>query len=142
MIALLAVALVLGCLVVERYLATGAQMRMLGSGHATEGRATPVAVRLSGLRRMGLIRACVAIAPLLGLLGTVAGIIETFQSILQGGYLTQMGHGISQALLTTQYGLTIAVPGLVAERVLVRRMERVEWLARSAHATTKEARDA
>ena len=65
----------------------------------------------------------VAAAPLLGLLGTVSGIITTFQGIELGAQSELMSAGIGQALKTTQYGLTIAAPGLLAERILTRRSE-------------------
>jgi hypothetical protein len=132
MIALGAVALALGFLVVERYLAIGAQLRALRDGRPRQPAAPPGAVELAGLRRMGLIRACIVIAPLLGLLGTVSGMIDTFESILRGGYITEMSLGIRTALLTTQYGLAIAAPGLLAEQALLRRLERLTQAARAA----------
>lgn len=70
-----------------------------------------------------LVRSLVAIAPLAGLLGTVSGMIETFQSLAEAALFTQGGGiagGIGEALLTTQMGLTIAVPGLVVGRLLDR----------------------
>jgi hypothetical protein len=126
------VATVLGFLILERFLATGAQMRALRPGGAGLCEPSPDTAAPAGLRRMGLIRACIVVAPLLGLLGTVSGMIETFDSILRGGYITEMGGGICKALLTTQYGLAIAAPGLVAERILVRRVEKLDVLRRRA----------
>ena len=76
-------------------------------------------------RGLALIRALVAAAPLLGLLGTVMGMITTFEGILLGERATLVGAGISRALLTTQYGLAIAVPGLLMERILSRRSEKI-----------------
>lgn len=70
-----------------------------------------------------LVRSLVAIAPLAGLLGTVSGMIETFQSLADAALFTQGGGiagGIGEALLTTQMGLTIAVPGIVVGRLLDR----------------------
>lgn len=78
-----------------------------------------------GLRRMGLIRAGIVIAPLLGLLGTVTGMIDTFEAMLMTGQAMDMGRGIREALWTTQYGLVIAAPAMVAECVLVIRSDRV-----------------
>ena len=59
-----------------------------------------------------------AIAPLLGLLGTVIGMINVFSVITaQGvGSPTQLAGGISQALLTTAFGIGIAVPALIFHR--------------------------
>ena len=58
------------------------------------------------------IKFVAAVAPLLGLLGTVIGMIETFQAItLFGtGDPKQMAGGISQALVTTMLGLIVAAP--------------------------------
>ena len=59
-----------------------------------------------------------AIAPLLGLLGTVVGMISVFSVITaQGvGSPTELAGGISQALVTTAFGIGIAVPALIAHR--------------------------
>lgn len=61
-----------------------------------------------------------AIAPMLGLLGTVSGMIETFQSItLFGtGDPKLMSGGISQALVTTELGLAVAIPLLLIHSLL------------------------
>lgn len=66
-------------------------------------------------RGMNILALLAAIAPLLGLLGTVTGIIETFQSItLFGtGDPRAMSDGISQALVTTVMGLVVAIPLLL-----------------------------
>ncbi len=75
------------------------------------------------------IRSIVSAAPLTGLLGTVIGMIETFDSIGDMALFAQSGGiagGISQALFTTQMGLAVAVPGIVAGRILDRRQHRVE----------------
>lgn len=63
------------------------------------------------------------IAPLLGLLGTVGGMITTFDSILEfgTGNARALSSGISAALITTQSGLVVAVPGLLAGTTLMRR---------------------
>ncbi len=59
-----------------------------------------------------------AIAPLLGLLGTVIGMIDVFSVITaQGvGSPTELAGGISKALMTTAFGITIAVPALIFHR--------------------------
>jgi hypothetical protein len=132
MVALCVLALTLWFLILERFFATGARIRALKLRQGLEDTPVPGWVSLSGLRRMGLIRACILIAPLLGLLGTVTGMIETFGSVLRGGYITEMSDGIRKALLTTQYGLAIAAPGLLAERILLRRQEKLHRLDRAA----------
>ena len=71
-----------------------------------------------------LVRTLVVLAPLAGLLGTVTGMIETFRSLADMALFTQGGGiagGIAEALLTTQMGLAVAVPGLVVGRALDRR---------------------
>ncbi len=67
------------------------------------------------------VKAIVIVAPLLGLLGTVIGMIETFDSLKDAALFTQGGGiagGISQALITTQMGLVVAIPGLLIGRKL------------------------
>jgi biopolymer transport protein ExbB len=71
-----------------------------------------------------LIKTLVAIAPLLGLLGTVDGMIETFNSLGDMALFSSTGGiagGISKALFTTQMGLVISIPGLIAGRIMDRR---------------------
>jgi len=76
-----------------------------------------------------LIKTLVAVAPLLGLLGTVIGMVEMFGS-LQGPMTSQgestVAGGISTALITTQLGLIIAAPGIVASYMLARQQIRRE----------------
>ena len=66
------------------------------------------------------------VAPLLGLLGTVAGMISTFEVIMQfgTGNAQALAAGISEALITTETGLLIAVPGLFTAHVMKRRIRR------------------
>jgi biopolymer transport protein ExbB len=76
-----------------------------------------------------LVRTIVIVAPLAGLLGTVVGMIETFDSLASAALFSQSGGiagGISQALFTTQMGLVVAVPGLVVGRILDRKQESIE----------------
>ncbi len=80
-------------------------------------------------RLRALVRAIVAVAPLTGLLGTVIGMMETFDALGDMALFTQSGGiagGISQALLTTQMGLAVAIPGLVVGKLLDRRQQRLE----------------
>ena len=74
-------------------------------------------------RGLSLIKLLAAVAPLLGLLGTVTGMIETFQSIsLFGtGDPKLMASGISQALMTTMLGLSVAIPLLFLHSLLATR---------------------
>jgi biopolymer transport protein ExbB len=82
------------------------------------------------LRRFNrLIVTIVTAAPLLGLLGTVIGMIETFDSLGDMSLYSQSGGiagGIAQALITTQMGLAVAIPGLIVNGVLHRRQKDIE----------------
>ena len=68
------------------------------------------------------------VAPLMGLLGTVIGMIETFDviSLFGTGNAKAMAGGISVALVTTQSGLVVAIPGLFVSGFLARRSRRLE----------------
>ncbi len=83
----------------------------------------------SSLLNRGLptVAVLAAVSPLLGLLGTVTGMIETFQSItLFGtGDPKLMSGGISQALVTTQLGLSVAIPLVLFHSLLVGRANRL-----------------
>jgi biopolymer transport protein ExbB len=74
---------------------------------------------------LAVIQVLAGIAPLLGLLGTVTGMITTF-NIISGfgtGNARAMAGGISEALITTQSGLLVAIPGLYMSGFLKRRAE-------------------
>jgi biopolymer transport protein ExbB len=79
-------------------------------------------------RDLRLIRVCVSAAPLLGLLGTVTGMLATFQALGSGtGADKTMGlvaEGISEALITTEAGLVVAIPGLFFQYQLARKNDR------------------
>ena len=71
----------------------------------------------------------VIVAPLAGLLGTVAGMIETFDALGDMSLFSQSGGiagGVSQALITTQMGLAVAIPGLLVGRILRRRQHKLD----------------
>ena len=59
--------------------------------------------------------------PLLGLLGTIAGLLTTFRSMAISGSLDQqmlLGSGIADALVTTQLGLIMVIPGLLLQSLI------------------------
>lgn len=68
-----------------------------------------------------------AVAPLLGLLGTVTGMIDTFDvmSVYGTGNAKGMAGGISEALITTQTGLLVAIPGLYMKTFLEKRAKNL-----------------
>ena len=78
-------------------------------------------------KNLSTIKLLAAVAPLLGLLGTVIGMIETFQAItLFGtGDPKLMADGISQALVTTMLGLITAVPLLFVHNQLDTRSREI-----------------
>ena len=76
-----------------------------------------------------VVMALVALAPLAGLLGTVTGMIETFDSLATMSLFSQGGGvaaGVAEALFSTQMGLAVAVPGLIVGRLLDGRQRRIE----------------
>ncbi|TWI71687.1 outer membrane transport energization protein ExbB [Desulfobotulus alkaliphilus] len=77
-----------------------------------------------GIASLGVMA---ALAPMLGLLGTVTGMMASFRvmSRMGAGDIRLMSGGISEALVTTQWGLAVAVPLLLAHHLLSRRAERL-----------------
>ncbi len=84
-------------------------------------------------RGLSTMSAWIAVAPLLGLLGTVTGMIHTFRVITEFGagspHLT--AEGISMALLTTQAGLTVAFPALLLHNRLLSFKNRLVELLKA-----------
>jgi len=74
------------------------------------------------------MKICVSTAPLLGLLGTVTGMLATFGALASGSggekTMGMIAGGISEALITTETGLVIALPGLFFQYQLSREYER------------------
>jgi biopolymer transport protein ExbB len=81
-----------------------------------------LAVRPKLERFLPFIALTAAAAPLLGLLGTVTGMIKTFNliTILGTGDAKSLSSGISEALITTELGLCVAIPALILHGLLVR----------------------
>jgi biopolymer transport protein ExbB len=83
----------------------------------------------NGLRRyLRLFNGISTISPLLGMLGTVVGMIQAFNSIATADAMGRpelLAAGISQALLTTAAGLTVAIPALIAYLFFVSRVDRL-----------------
>ncbi len=87
-------------------------------------------------RRMGALAAIAQVAPLLGLLGTVLGMLRAFYEFTQGGnYATPaaLSGGMWEALLATAFGLAVAVPTHLAHHFLRGRVRvlthDMEWAA-------------
>lgn len=81
-------------------------------------------------RDLKIMKVCIAAAPLLGLLGTVTGMLVTFAALAQGQggekTMAAVSQGISEALITTMTGLVVALPGNFAHYFLVRRRDCYE----------------
>jgi biopolymer transport protein ExbB len=78
--------------------------------------------------RLAAIAVLAAVAPLLGLLGTVLGMVETFNviSVFGTGNSRAMASGISIALITTQTGLLVAIPGMLMSNRLNSKAKRLK----------------
>ena len=94
-------------------------------------------------RRLAFVNVMVVSAPLFGLLGTVLGMLLTFRAIGIGGGSTSevIARGISEALVATQTGMMVAIPGLLLAYVAKRwRNEYVAFLARLEGITLRHFR--
>lgn len=94
-------------------------------------------------RRLAFLNVMVVAAPLFGLLGTVLGMLLTFKAIGIGGSSTSdiIAKGISEALVATQTGMMVAIPGLLLAHVVKRwRNEYVAFLARLEAVTMRHFR--
>mgnify|MGYP000073693071 CR=1 FL=1 len=79
-------------------------------------------------RNLRVINGIANIAPLLGLLGTVVGMIDSFDAIATSSAMGRpelLVSGISQALLTTAAGLSVAIPAMIAYMFFVGRVDRL-----------------
>lgn len=74
-------------------------------------------------RYLTLLGAIGSIAPLLGLLGTVVGMIEIFSSQQSGTNPQQLAQGISVALYSTAFGIIVAVPSVLCYRIFRARVD-------------------
>ena len=80
----------------------------------------------SGWRKaLPLVAVTAAPAPLLGLLGTVTGMIDVFRQITNfaNPENSELARGISEALITTKFGLITAIPSLIVHALLSRRVQ-------------------
>lgn len=88
-------------------------------------------------RFLSPLAVCASAAPLLGLLGTVTGMIHTFRliTVFGTGDPAVLSAGISEALVTTEVGLIVAVPALLIHAFLSRRVRRAVALTQQAALT-------
>ncbi len=89
---------------------------------AMERSVSEAALRLEG--RMGVVATALTVAPFLGLLGTVWGVLDCFSALSdsESAGLATMAPGMSAALLTTVVGLLVAIPSMMGYNVLVNRI--------------------
>jgi len=78
-------------------------------------------------RGLSWVAIAAATAPLLGLLGTVTGMIHTFKliNIFGTGDAKSLSSGISEALVTTEFGLVVAIPALILHALLSRKIRGI-----------------
>jgi len=83
-------------------------------------------VRISSSQYIAMIQACVALCPLMGLLGTVTGMIEVFEvmALMGSGNARAMAAGVSKATVPTMCGMVAALSGLFLSVWLKRKAER------------------
>ena len=80
----------------------------------------------SSLRKgLGGLATIASIAPFVGLFGTVLGIINSFQKLKEGGGIEIIGPGISEALVSTAFGLLVAIPAAMAFNYFTGRVENM-----------------
>lgn len=80
------------------------------------------------MKDLTILKSLVTAAPLLGLLGTVWGMIDTFNVIAASSFHSteMLASGISVALITTQYGLIVALPGIFGISMVKRKIKQLE----------------
>ncbi|MBN2452324.1 MAG: MotA/TolQ/ExbB proton channel family protein [Lentisphaeria bacterium] len=106
----------------------GLAHRTASKEHLEEILYEQVLSQVPGLERfLSPLAVCASAAPLLGLLGTVTGMIHTFRliTVFGTGDARLLSAGISEALITTEVGLAIAIPALLFHAYLSRRVRRI-----------------
>ncbi len=104
-----------------------ARQRFSGKDLEAAGDAALIAAKEKLQRHLWMLDTIVTAAPLLGLLGTILGIVDTFYSLAQSGMSDPAGvsSGIGTALYATALGISIAVIGLVFFNHFQDRVERI-----------------
>jgi biopolymer transport protein ExbB len=113
---------------VSRVLQAGLDCRLMERTEMENVLQEAILQEIPGLERfLSTLGMLAAIAPLLGLLGTVTGMINTFDMITHygTGNPRMMSGGISEALITTMLGLSVAIPILLCHTLLSRRTENI-----------------
>ncbi|MCX7679223.1 MAG: MotA/TolQ/ExbB proton channel family protein [Spirochaetes bacterium] len=88
-------------------------------------------------KHVGIIATVATVSPLLGLFGTVTGLLKSFVALYKGGpdASSLLSYGVAEALLTTILGLLVAIPSWIFYNFLVSRVEgyirEIEFIANS-----------
>jgi len=109
-------------------LAAGLEHRPIGLEGSREVLLAAEKVAASRLERgLTLLEIVAVISPLLGLLGTVIGMVQVFDVISQvgAGHAQALSRGISQALISTIAGLVVAIPALIAHSAYSRKVDKL-----------------
>ena len=111
-----------------RILAAGLAAKGRGRERMKEAMQEAAAGVVHGLERyLTTLGTIASISPLLGLLGTVVGMIRVFNALLTrgAGNPAALAGGISEALVTTAAGLVVAIPALIFHRFLLRKVDEL-----------------
>lgn len=76
-------------------------------------------------KRLNLLTMIASVSPLLGMTGTVTGMISSFGSMSSGLDASQVSTGISEALVTTAAGLIVAIPAVIAYNIFTKKVDHV-----------------
>ncbi len=109
-------------------LAAGMSSSKFGRSVMSEQMQTTATQKMHSLKKfLNMLGTIAMVSPLLGLLGTVVGMIEIFISFQATATASAsfIAGGISQALITTATGIAIAVPAVVFHRFLLRRLDDI-----------------
>jgi len=112
--------------VLARVLLKGLKLRKLGLDHVEKGIAAAGSIEIASLEKgLSVLSAIGNIAPMIGFLGTVSGMITAFQSIAAADQVSArlVAGGIYEALITTEAGLVVAIPVLAFYNFFVHRIE-------------------
>ena len=113
-------------MVISRVLLKGLNLRKLGLDHVEKGISAAGSIEVASLEKgLSVLSAIGNIAPLIGFLGTVSGMITAFQSIAAADQVSArlVAGGIYEALITTEAGLIVAIPVLAFYNFFVHRIE-------------------
>ncbi len=113
-------------LLLSKIIRKGLKLRKLGYDRVEKSISIAGSIEVASLERgLNIISAISNIAPLLGFLGTVSGMINAFSNIVAADQVNArlVAGGIEEALLTTAFGLIVAIPLLISYNYFVHRID-------------------